>query len=425
MRFLAVLFIVAALAGLWAGAAAAGPGDSLAACATCHAGAAQEWAASTHAAAGQSDVFLRLVAAGRAMPTDWSKEGCLRCHSPLRESDAAALSGIPCQVCHGIASVDGIGNGAFRLASDGILRGATASQTPHITLALDALTESRFCAACHEQFHPVTGVPLQTTYSEWLNSPAAAAGNSCQDCHMRGGAGVGHAMGASASDAAAKAGALARAISLDVQSPETATAGRHVVVEVALQNEGAGHALPTGKNEGGEMWLEFAASGADGTVLYQERLSYGVVYDDAEGKHDVPLTLWDAARIFADRRLQPGRALAEQFAFAVPVEMRGDIRVNVALMYRAAPAWLTENLSLPAVDAFPVHRASATLRVLEPPPAPTYVLPTPVPTPLPLPTVYNGTGVRAEAQDWVMPVLIAGGVLLVIVALWAVRRRAV
>ena len=426
LRFPIVLLIASALAALWAGIADADPGDSLPACAECHAGVVQEWAVSAHSVADQSDVFLRLADAGRAM--DWPKEDCLRCHAPLQAADPDALPGVSCRACHEIASVDGIGNGAFRLATEGILRGATARQTPHVTVALDALSESRFCAVCHEQFHPVTGAPLQTTYSEWINSPAAAAGKTCQDCHLREGVAVSHAMSVPASDAAAKAGALARAISLDVQSPATITAGRHVVLEVVLMNEGAGHALPTGKNEGGEMWLEFTASGSDGSVLYEESLNYDVVYDDAEGKRESPLTLWDVARIFTDRRLPPGRAVKEHFVFAVPLELRGEVRVDVSLMYRTVPSWLSEKLLLPVADAFPIHQASLGLQVLDPPPAPTYIPPTPLPTALPLPTTSGGApavGVKAEARDWTQPFLIAGAALLLSVAMWALRRRAV
>jgi hypothetical protein len=428
IRLSAALLIAVVVISLWAGMAVADPEDSLAACAACHAHEVQEWSASTHSSAGQSTAFLSLADAGPETAMNWPKDDCLRCHSPLRESDPSGLPGVACQVCHGVESLEGIGNGGFRLASDGILRGATARQTPHVTVALDILAESRFCAACHEQYHPVTGVPLQTTYSEWLNSSAAATRQTCQDCHMRKDGGVSHSIGSGDMDSAAKAEALGRAISLDVQSPETETAGRYVALEVILLNEGAGHALPTGKNESGEMWLECTATTDDGKVLYEETLPYGVVYNDANGKHDTPLNLWDAAGIFSDHRLPPGRSVKEQFAFAVPVETRGDVRVDVALMYRAVPSWLTERLSLPTVDAFPIHTASVTLRAMEPPPAPTYVAPTPLPTPLPLPTASSGTtmaDVKTEERGWLVPFLAAGVALLIGVAFWALRRRAV
>ena len=242
---------------------------------------------------------------------------------------------------------------------------------------------------------------------------------------MRGAGVVSHAMGAGI---AAKAEALGRAISLDVRSPDTVTTGRHAVLEVLLLNSGAGHALPTGMNESGEMWLEVSATTADGTVLYEDSLFYGVVYNDLEGKHGSPLSLWDAASIFNDRRLMPGRVAEEQFAFAMPVDVRGTIEIGVALMYRAVPSWLSEQLSLPLADVAAIHRTTLNLRVLEPPPAPTYVPPTPLPTAIPLATISTGvtsTGVKAEDWDWVAPFLGAGALLLIGVAVWALRRRAV
>jgi len=243
---------------------------------------------------------------------------------------------------------------------------------------------------------------------------------------MRGADLVSHASGTE--DITAKVQSLSRAISLDVQSPETVTAGRQAVLEVWLLNDGAGHALPTGKNESGEMWLEFSATTADGALLYEDSLSYGVVYNDSEGKHDSPINLWDAASVFTDRRLMPGRAAEEQFAFAVPVGARGDIKVGVALMYRPVPAWLSEQLSLPLADATVIHQATLALRVLEPPPAPTYVAPTPLPTAIPLATTSSGVnaaGVKADDWGWVAPFLGAGALLLIGIGAWALRRRAV
>jgi hypothetical protein len=42
--------------------------------------------------------------------------------------------------------------------------------------------DSRYCASCHEGV--VFGVPVYTTYSEWLVSPARREGKQCQHCHM-------------------------------------------------------------------------------------------------------------------------------------------------------------------------------------------------------------------------------------------------
>jgi len=200
-----------------------------------------------------------------------------------------------------------------------------------------------------------------------------------------------------------------------------------VTLAARLLNHGAGHALPTSKNESGELWLELSATTADGTVLYKDSLAYSVVYNDVEGKHDSPLSLWDAASLFNDRRLMPGLASEEQFAFVVPIDVRGDVKVDVALMYRDVPAWLSEQLSLPQADASVVRRTAVILQVLEPLPVPTYVAATPAPTPMPIATDSVGTtsGVKMDDWGWVAPFVGGGAILLMGLAAWALRRRAV
>lgn len=245
---------------------------------------------------------------------------------------------------------------------------------------------------------------------------------------MRSVSGVSHSFMAGTPDSAAKAEALGGAVAMTVEAPGFVHAGRPVVVTVRLQNTGAGHALPTGKNVGREMWLEMTAVGSDGTVLHSEALPYGVVYNDSDGKHESPLSLLDAATIFADHRLVPGQVVAERFAFAVPVEARTRFTVSVALKYRAVPAWLSERLGIPLADAVSAQDTSLDVLVLESLPVPTYVPPTQEPTPAPQPTIAGGVetgGAQAGEENWIAPFLVVGGALLVAVTFWALRRRQV
>ena len=45
-------------------------------------------------------------------------------------------------------------------------------------------TTSKICGGCHNVDHPVNGMHLETTYTEWEKSPQARKGIQCQDCHM-------------------------------------------------------------------------------------------------------------------------------------------------------------------------------------------------------------------------------------------------
>jgi len=413
--------------GLGTVLASASPQTSPQSCGACHEREYEEWGRSAHAIASRSETFTALVKSAPQAGSGWGEQPCLLCHAPLASANGTS-DGVSCEACHFVESVGGIGNGDFTLSTDGVVRGPIGRQAPHPTVASDLMTDSLFCAACHEQYQPVTGVLLQGTYSEWLDSPAASEGIGCQDCHMQSPDGVSHEFAASARSPEAKAAALGQAISMSVQAPESLRAGDYAVLQVTLENVGAGHSLPTGKAEGYEMWLEVTIEAADGRVLHHERLSYGVVYENSDGEHDVPVTLWDAAGIFADHRLAPDRAVVERFPFAVPMDVQCSARIEARLMYGSRPSWLSEALGLPDVEAMPVHADSAAIEILAPRPSPTYIAPTPEPTPVQVPTSTGGAGeteVRAEGRGWVAPFLIAGAGLLILVGAWALHRRAV
>ncbi|MBC7258252.1 MAG: hypothetical protein H5T65_03310 [Chloroflexi bacterium] len=412
-----VVLWVAALA-LWAQAALAqAPAET---CRACHSREYDTWAMSAHARAAESAAFRAL--AGTATQ-GWGADGCTRCHAPRTSDDASTADGVSCQACHLIQRVDGVGNGAFRLAVDGVMRSARAGQAPHPTSASPLFSDSLFCAACHEQYHPTTGVALQSTYTEWLNSADAHGGKTCQVCHMAGTLSD-HAFGAGAVDAAAKGDALGRAIDLQVRWPKAARAGSPLIIDVRLENTGAGHALPTGKPEGYEMWLEMTAT-AGGEALFTEALPYGVVYADSKGNNQPRVSSLDAASLFVDHRLFPDRPVQERFVFVVPTDVRGRVEIEVRLMYRRTPLWLSEQAGLPTAEAVVVRRASASLGVLEPLPTPTYVAPTPPATLRPTPTPAVGTVGVLEERGWLGPFLLVGGLVLIGVAAWALKARAV
>lgn len=419
--------VVLGLTVLSGAAVAASPQTSPESCGTCHEREYVEWARSAHAHASKSEVFTRLLASAPEAGASWGADACLGCHDPLA-SGGSLSDGVSCQVCHFMESVGVAGSGDFRLDRDGVVRGPSGKQAPHPAVASTLLTDSLLCGACHEQYHPITSALLQSTYSEWLASPAASKGIGCQDCHMRSGGAVSHAVASSLRASEERLSALGQAISMSLRVPEALRAGEFGVVEVRLENIGAGHSLPTGKSEGHEMWLEVTVETADGRILHHERLSYGVVYENSEGEHDVPVSLWDAAGVFADHRLAPNRAVLERFPFAVPMDVQGEAQAVATLVYHSLPSWLSETLGLPDVEATPVHTASAAIRILAPRPSPTHIPPTPAPTSAPVPTSAGGGGVtetRAEGREWVVPFLALGGSALFLVGVWAFRRRAV
>ena len=211
--------------------------------------------------------------------------------------------------------------------------------------------QSRYCASCHEGI--VFGVPVYTTYSEWLASPAAKKGTQCQDCHMK------------------PTGTMTNfAPGVGGHERDPRTLGNHRFVDGSLQEmlqrslritaklepqDGAvratvgvlaqevGHRVPTcfidrhlvlvveGATANGETRLpregprlpEFAGSGLSGKggILYAKLLQ------DEHG--DSPAPFWSADPTPRDNRLFPEQR--EETSFVFP----GDVqRVRVRLIYR-------------------------------------------------------------------------------------------
>ena len=140
---------------------------------------------------------------------------CNACHAPtvpfdtdLRSLSGDAVHGVHCDFCHKIAKASteriGFTHGRYGLqllrpphpspsppGGEGRVRGSSQGQIffgplDDVDRGEDSYSplyhESRYCASCHEGV--IFGVPVYTTYSEWLASPARTEGKQCQSCHM-------------------------------------------------------------------------------------------------------------------------------------------------------------------------------------------------------------------------------------------------
>jgi hypothetical protein len=178
-------------------------------CGNCHREIYEEWSASGHARSATNRRFLNLYDGSdwQGRPhVGWSLRDdhpdgigvCNACHAPtapfdtdLRSLSGDAVHGVHCDFCHKIAKASteriGFTHGRYGLELlrprqgqiffgplDDVDRGED-SYSP-------IYQESRYCASCHEGV--VFGVPVYTTYSEWLDSPARKEGKQCQTCHM-------------------------------------------------------------------------------------------------------------------------------------------------------------------------------------------------------------------------------------------------
>ncbi len=152
---------------------------SAAACAQCHPVQYAAWRGSLHAAALSPGVLGQLDAFDEETWRD-----CLVCHAPQAEvAEQWEQGGVA-----GVAQVAGIDCAACHIRAHRRHGPRAIEETPHgPVVELPLFRQAAFCAPCH-QFDTtglaVNGKPLQDTYAEWLASPQAAAGATCQSCHM-------------------------------------------------------------------------------------------------------------------------------------------------------------------------------------------------------------------------------------------------
>lgn len=187
-------------------------------CVACHEGQVEAWRASSHARAAATDGFLASLRRYGA-PAAVVAGRCLGCHVPAARDPTAVAGrllagqpapGVTCIACHG------------------------GDPTTHpVRLPAGAETApAETCAGCHRWQPPA--VACSTVYDGWRASPAAAAGVTCQACHMPGGS---HRFDGSRSPAMLRRAATVRV---------TAGADGSGPVAIVEVRNLAGHRLPDG-----------------------------------------------------------------------------------------------------------------------------------------------------------------------------------
>jgi len=173
-------------------------------CATCHPNQYEQWARSMHAYAEHSPIFeaFNLTLIERTGGTIGTF--CTRCHTPVgtilgengsrRNVNRSRISkeGVTCIACHRQAKPQYKDNARLDVQPGDMLEqcvygpfdDAVSQQVGgHPSVGTPYIRTSQFCGNCHDVTSP-EGVRLEEAFSEWKNSPAAAQGIRCQDCHM-------------------------------------------------------------------------------------------------------------------------------------------------------------------------------------------------------------------------------------------------
>ncbi|OGI48052.1 MAG: hypothetical protein A2151_05340 [Candidatus Muproteobacteria bacterium RBG_16_65_34] len=184
-------------------------------CANCHADTTlPQWRKDAHSTAATNPIVLgmyngtdnnggRNVFPGYKLDFPNSAGNCAACHAPaqahanpwgtdLNGIEGVARHGVFCDVCHKVEEVklhpEGGYPGVLSLKFRRPPAGEQAFYGPFDDVIAGPDTyapvfkSSRFCASCHSA--KFWGVPIYSEYDEWLASPYAKDGKTCQSCHM-------------------------------------------------------------------------------------------------------------------------------------------------------------------------------------------------------------------------------------------------
>jgi hypothetical protein len=393
-------------------------------CQRCHAEIYEQWDGSLHSLAYADPIYLEEEELASVETAGLTDTYCARCHTPigvlsneippigLENLSEISKKGIQCDFCHSVNKSTGIGNGAFMVSPDGFKRGPfDDSKAPyHGSIFSELHTRSEFCGMCHNVNHPVNGLPIEETYTEWKEGPYNTGdpetSTQCQDCHMTPGITHFEANPGKASSIGPERdhiythyfvggnAALTGVIGSEVHQRmaeerlksaaklelEAKKEGNNTEVTVTVTNIGAGHKLPTGLTEAREAWIEISATDATGKDLYHlgqldaegevdpDAVMYHVVLADSSGEPTVKV--WEVESIISDNRILPKETRVETFSFAIPESAQGPITVEAKLNYRSASQKLLNSiLGEDAVVAPVIEMASAndTIEVGEEP----------------------------------------------------------
>lgn len=231
-------------------------------CAACHPDQHAQWRESLHAGAFSPGFAGQLLEGSLAVPR--KLRHCQTCHAPLAEQQPVLASGeaephfdpalraqgIVCAACHVRAHV------RFGPPRREDLP-PPAEVLPHGGFeAREEFQQARFCATCHQFWDAgVAGKPIQNTFVEWRESPHAAAGRSCQDCHMEGRAHTWRGIH--------DAETVREAVDVTLRAGDLA--GDAIEAALVVTSHGVGHAFPSYVTP--RVFLSVWQEGADGRAL--------------------------------------------------------------------------------------------------------------------------------------------------------------
>lgn len=339
----------------------------------CHGELTKQWQSTMHAKAWEDPVYQ--YARGEAVDQLGAAaidDFCIGCHAPAALMSGATddpassevLNGVNCGFCHQVSGSVAPGNpgnlslGFPASGPDAVRRAHIMDpKAPHAAAGNEFFNSAEYCGSCHNVSHPVNGLHLETTYSEWSETPYAEQGITCQNCHMhkelggsapfKGQAAAGAPtrdnifamtfVGANVAQGNSELNIaqLQKAATVEMEIADIIGPGETAQAKVTVTNTGAGHSIPTGVGEIREVWLEVYAQAADGTRTELSRHDFNLVIKDSEG-NEGGWDFWNATEIVADNRLHVGEPYTETIDVTMPEGTEAQTVVAV-MRYKSAP----------------------------------------------------------------------------------------
>jgi hypothetical protein len=367
-------------------------GTSEGACGNCHPMIVSQWITNAHGLAVSNPRFFSLyngtnlsgtVAVGPGYVNDFpgTAGNCANCHAPglgvdgylttnMNEARDVITAGIHCDYCHKVGGI------YLNPATRSVYRNVPGAQSTRLLRPppgdniflgpyddihdpdtyLPAMAESRYCAPCHQ--FSFWGTPIYESYEEWLASPYAEMGVTCQACHMP--------PNGDTTFALPEVGGLEHpperipshldlgATSVELlQNTVTMTlsvqqAAGEVWVTVTITNTGAGHHVPT-DHPGRHLILTVTATDDQGQPLVQNagptvpawggaqaglpgKAFAKVLRDVLTGEMPV-VNYWKQALIDSDNRIPAMGRDTSLYTFAAPVA-GGPVTIAAELRFR-------------------------------------------------------------------------------------------
>ena len=386
----------------------ASPTDGAGACVDCHPMIVAQWENNAHGGAVSNARFFSLyngtnlsgtLQIGPGYVNDFPGTAglCASCHAPGLGVDGylrtdmnltrdVITAGVHCDYCHKLGGVylnpatGSVYPNAPGVESTRILRPPAGEDIffgPYDDIKdpdtfLPAFSESQFCAPCHQ--FSFWGTPIYESYEEWLSSPYAEAGTTCQRCHMPPNGdsyfalpemgGLPHPPETIPSHlelGATSLELLQGAVQLAVTAQE---AGTQVTVTVVITNTGAGHDIPT-DFPGRQMLMLVTVTDEVGHRLPQiagptipawggvqagwpGKVFAKILRDVKTGEMPV-VSYWKQTLIEADNRIPAMSTDQSTYTFSLPPS-GGDIDVKVQIFFRRVFADLAAQKAWDIVD---------------------------------------------------------------------------